>query len=62
MSKNEGPNDGIVSAKSAEWGQHLECLELNHLEQLKLNIDKMRIPLWENSWTQILKRLSQFGH
>jgi hypothetical protein len=62
MSRHEGPNDGIVSSKSAEWGTHIECLELNHLEQLKLNIDKKRVPLWEKSWSKIMTTLSELGH
>lgn len=62
MGKHEGPNDGIVSEESAHWGIHLDCLALNHLEQLKLNIDKKRIPLWESSWTKILYTLSDLGH
>lgn len=62
MNKQEGPNDGIVSAKSAIWGTHLGCLELNHLEQLRLNIDKNRIPLWEKTWTDIAKKLAELGH
>lgn len=62
INKQEGPNDGIVSAKSAVWGTHLGCLELNHLEQLRLNIDKKRIPLWEKTWTDIAKKLAELGH
>jgi triacylglycerol lipase len=62
MNKQEGPNDGIVSAKSAVWGTHLGCLELNHLEQIHLSIDKKRIPLWEKTWTDIAKKLAQLGH
>lgn len=62
MNKQEGPNDGIVSAKSAVWGTHLGCIELNHLEQLRLNIDKNRIPLWEKTWTDIVKKLAELGH
>lgn len=62
INKQEGPNDGIVSSKSAIWGNHLGCLELNHLEQLRLNIDKKRIPLWEKTWTEIAMKLAELGH
>lgn len=62
LSKQEGPNDGIVSAKSAVWGQHIAQLSLNHLEQIKLNIDKKRIPIFENTWFSIIQHLQKRGH
>jgi len=30
----EGPNDGVVSVKSAQWGTYLETLPLDHLHQM----------------------------
>lgn len=62
LERQEGPNDGIVSAASAIWGNHIEELDLSHLEQLKLNIDKKRIAVWEQTWTKIATRLQEFGH
>jgi len=35
--KLEGPNDGLVSVKSAQWGTYLGAVELNHWELLNWN-------------------------
>lgn len=34
--KKEGPNDGMVSIRSATWGEHLGTYPCDHLEQLVL--------------------------
>jgi len=54
----EGINDGFVSVKSARWGHHLNTVNLSHLEQIKMNISKDRIPLWEEFWLGVIKTLS----
>lgn len=58
----EGINDGFVSEKSAHWGEHIGCINLSHLEQVKLNISRKQVPKWENLWISIIKRLSEDGH
>lgn len=58
----EGINDGFVSEKSAHWGEHIGCANLSHLEQVKINLSKNQLPVWENLWLNIIKRLSQDGH
>eukprot|EP01126_Amoeba_proteus_P014284 TRINITY_DN16234_c0_g1_i10.p1 TRINITY_DN16234_c0_g1~~TRINITY_DN16234_c0_g1_i10.p1 ORF type:complete len:104 (+),score=13.15 TRINITY_DN16234_c0_g1_i10:92-403(+) len=34
ISASEGPNDGLVSIKSAQWGNFLGIVELDHAEQI----------------------------
>jgi len=58
----EGLNDGFVSKKSAIWGKHVKSIHLSHLEQMKLNLDKKRIPVWQKFWTELLLHLSKQGH
>lgn len=58
----EGINDGFVSEKSAHWGEHIACISLSHLEQVKLNLSRNHIPEWENLWLSIIRRLSEGGH
>ena len=56
--EREGINDGFVSVESAKWGDHIKTIGLSHLEQIKINISKDRIPIWENFWLGIVENLS----
>lgn len=58
----EGLNDGFVSVESAKWGEHLKTIDLSHLEQMKLNVDKKRVPLWKTFWKELVQSLAQRGH
>ncbi|MEX2398389.1 MAG: alpha/beta fold hydrolase, partial [Balneolales bacterium] len=50
----EGANDGFVSEKSAHWGEHIGCVKLSHLEQVKISLSKSQISEWENLWLEII--------
>jgi len=58
----EGPNDGFVSVESALWGKHLGTIDISHLEQMKLRVDKKRIPAWESFWIKLVRDLADQGH
>ncbi len=34
MLKHEGPNDGLVSVKSSQWGTFLGTIDEDHMEQV----------------------------
>jgi hypothetical protein len=38
LKKKEGPNDGLVSIKSAMWGTFLGALEIDHMDVMNWNI------------------------
>jgi triacylglycerol lipase len=59
----QGPNDGLVSVSSAQWGEHLATWPADHW----LTIDSPVIPRpWESTrivgyWMEIIDRLEQEG-
>jgi len=55
--EREGVNDGFVSVESAKWCNHIKTIPLSHLEQIKINLPKDRIPIWENFWLDVVKNL-----
>lgn len=59
--ENEGLNDTFVSVESAKWGEHISTIPLSHLEQLKVQVGKDRIPLVENFWMDMARTLAEKG-
>lgn len=59
--EEEGPNDGMVSAKSAKWGDHIETAPISHLEQVSLRTDKDRVPIVKAFWRSVLQTLEERG-
>ncbi len=57
----EGPNDCFVSVESAKWAEFIETAPLSHMEHVKIAISKDRIPLFENFWIDIARRLQSEG-
>lgn len=60
--EHEGINDGFVSERSAHWGTHLKMINLSHLEQMRVNLDKKQEQFWKKFWTDLMKDLSTRGH
>ncbi|MDR8391754.1 alpha/beta hydrolase [Aliifodinibius sp. S!AR15-10] len=60
--EEEGINDGLVSAESAEWGEHIKTVSISHLEQMSLRTDKSRIPKVKSFWLDVLKTLKKRGY
>ncbi|MEL7833917.1 esterase/lipase family protein [Fodinibius sp. Rm-B-1B1-1] len=58
----EGPNDGMVSVKSAKWGEHIETSNLSHLEQMNLRLKDDREILFQTFWLNVIKMLEAKGH
>ncbi|MFH5831565.1 lipase family alpha/beta hydrolase [Halalkalibaculum sp. DA3122] len=59
--ENEGINDGLVSARSAIWGEHIKTAPISHLEQMSLRTDKDRMPVVKSFWLDVLKMLQEKG-
>lgn len=59
---NEGLNDGMVSVKSAKWGEHIATSHLSHLEQINLRIKDERKPDFRQFWIDLAKMLQRKGH
>ena len=57
--KREGINDGFVSVNSSKWGTHRATIALSHMEQIKMNISKERLPKWEEFWLDVVRTLSK---
>jgi len=60
--EHEGLNDGMVSVKSAKWGEHIDTSHLSHLEQINLRIKDERKPMFRQFWIDLAKMLQQKGH
>ncbi|TYP92699.1 triacylglycerol lipase [Fodinibius salinus] len=60
--EEEGPNDGMVSVKSAKWGEHIKTCGLSHLEQLDMRLKDDRKPIYKKFWVDIAKTLQKKGH
>lgn len=58
--KREGPNDGYVSQKSAEWGRVIATTGLSHIEQMNINLPARRKSEWQNLWLNIIDELQAF--
>lgn len=58
----EGVNDGFVSVGSAKWGLHIATGELSHLEQMNMQIEDKRKPVFRHFWKQVLSHLSEKNH
>lgn len=59
--EREGINDGFVSHNSAIWGEHLEMVELSHVEQMNLNLSDKRKPIWERFYERLMRYVAQEG-
>lgn len=62
MFEKEGLNDGMVSVKSAQWGEHIETGGISHLEQMNLRVKDERKPLVEDFWKDVILMLREKGH
>lgn len=60
--EEEGPNDGMVSVKSAKWGEHIKTSNLSHLEQMNLRLKDDRRAMFEEFWFDVVKMLEEKGH
>lgn len=60
--EQEGLNDGMVSVKSAQWGEHILTGEISHLEQMNLRVKEDRKPLVEAFWRDVMLMLQERGH
>lgn len=60
--EHESLNDGMVSVKSAQWGEHILTGHVSHLEQMNLRVKDDRRPLVESFWRDIMLMLQQRGH
>lgn len=60
--EEEGLNDGMVSVKSAQWGQHIKTLHLSHLEQMHLRIKGERKPIFQKFWLEVIEMLEEKKH
>jgi triacylglycerol lipase len=60
--EQEGLNDGMVSVKSAKWGEHIKTLNLSHLEQMNLRVRDGRKSLVRAFCLDILEMLQEKGH
>lgn len=58
----EGPNDGMVSVESAQWGEHIKTSNLSHLEQMNMRIKNGRDALYREFWLNVIKMLEAKGH
>jgi len=54
----EGPNDGLVSVNSSQWGTHLGTVPLDHMKQIGWSITPDHIPLYR----KIISFLVSEGH
>lgn len=59
--EKEGSNDTFVSVESARWGNHVSTVPLSHLEQLKVQVGKERLPLVKNFWLGMVRNLAKEG-
>lgn len=59
--EKEGSNDTFVSVESARWGKHISTVPLSHLEQLKVQVGKERLPLVKNFWLGVVSNLAEEG-
>lgn len=60
--QREGPNDGMVSVQSAQWGTHIKTGNLSHLEQMNFNTRDERQSMFREFWLDIIKKLQASGH
>lgn len=60
--ENEGLNDGMVSVKSADWGEHIKTFNLSHLEQMNFRVKDGRKTLVRDFCLEILEMLEEKGH
>lgn len=60
--EQEGPNDGMVSVESSQWGEHVQTLNLSHLEQMNLRIKDDRKQHFEAFWLDVVKMLQAKGY
>ncbi len=60
--EQEGLNDGMVSVKSAQWGEHIKTGEISHLEQMNLRVKDERKALVEAFWKDVILMLRERGH
>lgn len=60
--EKEGVNDGMVSVKSAQWGEHIKTGEISHLEQMNLRVKDDREQLVKAFWKDVIIMLQEKGH
>lgn len=55
--QQEGVNDSFVGVESAKWGKHLKTLEISHLEQIEIQVNKDRKDKVDAFWNDLLLNL-----
>ncbi len=55
--QQEGINDSFVGVESAKWGNHLKTVNLGHLEQIEIQVNKDRKSLVDAFWNDLIKNL-----
>jgi triacylglycerol lipase len=60
--EQEGLNDGMVSVKSAKWGEHIKTGTLSHLEQMHVRIKNDREEVYRKFWLDVIQMLEKKGH
>eukprot|EP01117_Protostelium_nocturnum_P014815 TRINITY_DN5675_c0_g1_i1.p1 TRINITY_DN5675_c0_g1~~TRINITY_DN5675_c0_g1_i1.p1 ORF type:complete len:380 (+),score=126.57 TRINITY_DN5675_c0_g1_i1:49-1188(+) len=59
--EKDGPNDGLVSIRSAKWGQHLGTVEMDHLELVNWSLDKDALYLYRNLMELLAEKEKEAG-
>ena len=62
ISRREGPNDGLVSCYSSQWGQTLLTTNIDHISQLGWSLMHPLQPPAFNMFFQIIRSLRQLDH
>ncbi|MCW9708863.1 esterase/lipase family protein [Fodinibius salsisoli] len=60
--EQEGINDGMVSVQSSKWGNHIETVNLSHLEQMHVRIKNDREAAFQDFWLNVIQMLEEKGH
>lgn len=55
--QQEGVNDSFVGVESAKWGKHLKIIEISHLEQIEIQVNKDRKPKVDAFWNDLISNL-----
>lgn len=57
----EGPNDSFVSVESAKWGEYLGDINLSHLNQINVQMNKESRQKYHEFWLGLVTQLGEMG-